>query len=446
VVSALASPYQGYLYAYPHKSAYRGLRPRPLLREVWATEPTDALFLYVHVPFCEMRCGFCNLFTRALPPADQVRAYLAQLAVQANQVRAALGERASGSEPASFARAAIGGGTPTYLDASELHALLDVMERFGVELGAIPLSVETSPATATPDRLAVLVERGATRISIGVQSFVDTEARAVGRPQRRSEVERALAAIRAAGPAALNLDLIYGIPGQTVQTWAYSLSAALAHHPEEVYLYPLYVRPLTGLQRHLRDGVDPEWDAQRMALYLQGRDMLRAHGYQQVSMRMFRRVDARDVTEPSYCCQDDGMVGLGCGARSYTAGLHYSFDYAVGVGNVRTILEDYLGRPAGEFAYAETGFALDGLEQRRRWLLKSLLRCDGVSLPAYAARFGTQVTCDFSQLGELVDAGYATQEHDAVRLTDAGLAHSDAIGPWLTSDTVRAVMTRYVAR
>jgi len=68
------SPYQGYLYAYPHKTAYRPLRPRPLLRDVWADEVRDALFLYVHVPFCEMRCGFCNLFTRSRPPAEQVRA------------------------------------------------------------------------------------------------------------------------------------------------------------------------------------------------------------------------------------------------------------------------------------------------------------------------------------------------------------------------------------
>jgi oxygen-independent coproporphyrinogen-3 oxidase len=54
------SPYQGYLYAYPHKSAYRALDPRPALRDVWADEPRDALFLYLHIPFCEMRCGFCN--------------------------------------------------------------------------------------------------------------------------------------------------------------------------------------------------------------------------------------------------------------------------------------------------------------------------------------------------------------------------------------------------
>jgi len=84
----LDSPYQGYLYAYPHKTAYRRLSPRPELADVWAGERQDALFGYLHLPFCEMRCGFCNLFTRANPPAEQVTAYLAQLRRQAARVGA----------------------------------------------------------------------------------------------------------------------------------------------------------------------------------------------------------------------------------------------------------------------------------------------------------------------------------------------------------------------
>lgn len=428
----LGSPYQGYLYAYPHKTAYRPLRPRPNLRDVWAEEDRSALFLYVHVPFCEMRCGFCNLFTRANPPAEQVRAYLAQLAVQAGRVRDALGD-------ADFARVAIGGGTPTYLTAGELDALFDLVERFtgGV---ALPAGVETSPATATPDRLAVLRERGVSRVSIGVQSFLDDEAHRAGRPQHRAEVDRALAAIRASGAPTLNLDLIYGIPGQTAASWAYSLETALSWRPEELYLYPLYVRPFTGLGRRSPSPLD--WDSERLALYRQAVLFLDSAGYVQESMRMFRRADVVSPDGPEYCCQDDGMVGLGCGARSYTTGLHYSFDYAVGIGQVRAIIDDYLGRPAEDFAVAEHGFALDGVEQRRRWLMKSLLKADGVSRERYAARFGAAVDDDFPQLAAL--NGYL--DHSTLRLTAEGLAYSDAIGPWLVSADVRAAMAGHVAR
>ncbi|MEE6263730.1 STM4012 family radical SAM protein [Plantactinospora sonchi] len=438
------SPYQGYLYAYPHKTAYRPLRPRPALREVWAEQRRDQLFLYLHVPFCEMRCGFCNLFTRSNPPAAQVRGYLDQVARQAERVRDALGT-------AGYARVAVGGGTPTYLEPAELSRMFDLLAGWsGGGSGPLPTSVETSPATATADRIGVLAERGTTRVSIGVQSFLDVEARAAGRPQRRTDVESALATIRAAGIPELNLDLIYGIPGQTARTWDESLDAALRWRPEEIFLYPLYVRPLTGLDRRTStvDGAgpaDPEWDAQRLAFYRQGRDVLRSAGYRQLSLRHFRRTDL-PVAGPDYTCQDDGMVGLGCGARSYTTDLHYSFDYAVGVRHVRTIIDDYLRRPADDFDVAEVGFRLDPTEQRRRWLVQSLLRAEGADPAAYTDRFAGRVVDDFPELAVLVDRGWVNVEPDRITLTEAGLERSDAIGPWLVSAPVRRAMTEYALR
>jgi oxygen-independent coproporphyrinogen-3 oxidase len=428
-------PYQGYLYAYPHKTAYRPLRPRPALRDLWADEPRDALFLYLHLPFCEMRCGFCNLFTRATPPGEQVARYLQQLRGQAEVVRDALGY-------ARFAAGAIGGGTPTYLNADELTELFDIVD--GMTGGAVPLSVETSPATATPERLAVVAARGAWRVSLGVQSFLDAEAHAAGRPQRRSDVDSALAAIRGTGVGVLNIDLMYGIGGQTGSTWAESLRTALSWRPEEVYLYPLYVRPLTGLGRRSRT-VAADWDEQRMTLYRQGRDTLRSAGYDQLSMRHFR-LHGVNAPETDYCCQDDGMVGLGCGARSYTSELHYSFDYAVSVGGVRAVIDDYLARPAGDFAYAEVGFALDPVERRRRWLVKTLLRSAGVDRMSWRARFGGDVIDDFPPLARLADKGWLTDDDAAVRLTDEGLAHSEAVGPWLVSDAVKSAMGEYELR
>jgi coproporphyrinogen III oxidase-like Fe-S oxidoreductase len=437
------SPYQGYLYAYPHKSAYRPLLPRPRLAQVWAAEPRDALFCYVHLPFCEMRCGFCNLFTRARPPAEQVSQYLRQLRIQAAAVADELGA-------ARYARAAVGGGTPTYLSADELTALFTILtDELGIALADSALSVETSPATATPERLAVLAGHGTHRVSIGVQSFLDAEAHAAGRPQRRAEVERALATIREAAVPVLNLDLIYGIPGQSAATWDTSLRAALSWQPEEVYLYPLYIRPLTGLGRRVEHGAtatDPQWDAQRLALYRQGRDTLRTAGYQQLSMRQFRRADVPAPAGPDYCCQDDGMVGLGCGARSYTRDLHYSFDYAVGIGQVRAIIEDYLSRPADDFRLAEVGFRLDDAEQRRRWLVKSLLRTEGVDRAAYTARFGTAVDADFPQLAQLAGRGWLVEAGDRLCLSAEGLARTDAVGPWLTSGAVRSAMAATVRR
>jgi oxygen-independent coproporphyrinogen-3 oxidase len=452
------SPYQSYLYAYPHKTAYRRIEPAIPLGPLWAGERRDALFLYVHVPFCEQRCGFCNLFTQPVPEPDRIEAYLATLARQAAVVRRALDEGGA----FAISRAAIGGGTPTLLDAGQLERVLGVMRRAGH--ARAPMSIETSPETALPDRLAVAVGGGADRISIGVQSFVEDECRAINRPQRAADVHRALRAIRDAGPATLNIDLMYGLPGQTEATWRASLEAALAYAPEELYLYPLYVRPLTTLGRKAVRAAacaapvspaDAEHDRRRLALYEQGTDMLRAAGYRQISMRMFRRapsaVAGTDVAAvadaaaaaPVYCCQDDGMLGLGCGARSYTRRVHYSSEWAVGARGVREIIDRWIAAPDAAFAVADHGFVLDDDEQRRRWLILSLLSDEGLDPAAYRRRFARDPAGDFPELAELVDRGLAAADDGVLRLTPAGLARADAIGPWLGSAGVHRRMAEY---
>lgn len=426
------APYESYTYSYPHKSAYRMLEPVVRLADAWAAESKDSLFLYLHVPFCEMRCGFCNLFTAANPEAEARDAYMKAFERQAEAVSRALGG-------ARFARMAVGGGTPTYLDPASLDSLFRIAARvFGVDARDIPASCETSPLTAERDKLRVLRERGVGRLSIGVQSFDEREARAAGRPQKTDDVLRALTRIREEGFPVLNIDLIYGLPGQSVQSWLASLAAALSFAPEELYLYPLYVRPLTGLERHPK-----EWDDIRLACYREGRALLLAEGYEQVSMRMFRSSRAPTEDGPAYCCQDDGMVGLGCGARSYTSALHFSDEYAVGACGVREIIARYSACPSQEFERAGYGFALDGAEQRRRFIVKSLLRAEGLERSAYRDRFGREPAEEMPELGALVESGLASAGASRLRLTDAGLELSDAIGPWLYSTRVRELMRTY---
>ncbi|MER6097550.1 STM4012 family radical SAM protein [Streptomyces sp. NPDC001728] len=443
---ATPRPYRSYVYAYPHKTAYRPLpAPGPSLAALWRDEPKDALSLYAHVPFCEVRCGFCNLFTRIGAPDELTTRYLDALDRQATAVREALGD----TGPVRFATAAFGGGTPTFLTAAELERLCDIVEkRMGADLRAVPLSVETSPSTATADRLAVLAERGATRLSIGVQSFVEAEARAAVRPQRRADVETALGRIRETGVPVLNIDLIYGIDGQTERSWRLSLDAALAWRPEELYLYPLYVRPLTGLGR-IQDpaAADQAWDEQRLRLYRYGRDHLLAHGYEQVSMRMFRRADAGPSGPDDYACQTDGMIGLGCGARSYTSALHYSFDYAVDMRRIRTIIDAYT--QTEDFSRARHGYGTTGAEARRRHLLQSLLQAEGMPVDGYEERFGSSPFTDFGpDLARFEGYGWLDTAAPAglLRLSPEGLAHSDGLGPELFSPAVRAAMAAYEAK
>jgi oxygen-independent coproporphyrinogen-3 oxidase len=402
------------------------------LADVWRGERRDGLFFYMHVPFCEMRCGFCNLFTTANPDGDIETRYLDALERQCRETADAIG-------PVSIARMAIGGGTPTFLSERNLERLLKFSEaHFGATPSTIPASVETSPKTAEPSKLRILREHGVERISIGVQSFVDAEVHAAGRSQERAIVERALERIRAAGFPILNIDLMYGLPQQSESTWLFSLECALRYEPEEVYLYPLYVRPLTGMARSHQTLSDSRPELYRLAAAL-----LKDRGYLQHSMRMFRRSDvSANANAPTYCCQSDGMIGVGCGARSYTRELHYSFEWGVGRGTVRGIIDDYIARE--HFDQAHYGFVLDPEEQRRRWLIQSLLTAEGVDRNSYRERFGSDVVDDFPHLTGM--DGLVTLGSHTIALTEEGLAWSDSIGPSFYSNTAQQLMESYEIR
>jgi oxygen-independent coproporphyrinogen-3 oxidase len=433
---ASGEAFQGYAYAYPHKTAYRRLEPRRSLRSLWAPEDRHALFLYCHVPFCEMRCGFCNLFTATHPGGNLVAAYLDALERQAGAVAGALGE------DAQFARLALGGGTPTFLSVAELERLFSILNRYFLrDSDAVPKAVEASPATVDDDKIALLKAQRVTRVSLGVQSFLEAEVRTLGRAQRTQEVRGALGKLAGANFPCLNVDLIYGIEGQTPASWRHSLDEALEFAPQELYLYPLYVRPLTGLDRLGREPADG-----RLELYRRGRDFLRERGYRQISMRLFRREDYAPPEGPVYCCQEDGMVGLGAGARSYTSALHYSTEYAVGRSGVLEIIEDYNRRRQDDFAYADYGCELDREEQQRRYLLKSLLRQDGLDPAAYRNTFASDPFTDFPQLNDLLVKGLAIHEGTQLRPTAEGLEWSDVIGPWLWSAAVREKMNDFALK
>ncbi len=425
------APYQGYAYSYPHKTAYRAFDPPLDLADVWADEDRSALFLYAHVPFCFQRCAFCNLFTTAQGGREREEAYLAALVRQAEVVREALPD-------ARFSVGAVGGGTPTWLGPGALERMFDVLEHtMGAPLGTMPLSVECSPETVTPEKADILARRGTTRASIGIQSFIDKEARGVGRTQRGMTVQTALQALRDARIPTLNLDLIYGLRHQTPQSWQVSLESALEWRPEEIYLYPLYIRPLTGLGRR-----DRRWDDQRLQLYRQGRDLLRMAGYEQVSMRMFRAPWAPEE-RTDYRCQADGMVGLGPGARSYTRDVHYSTRFAVGPSAVLDELDSWLAKSDDQHGEVHWGTRVDADEKRRRHVLQGLLQTEGLDRAWYRERFGADVLEHLPQLAELPEL---EQREDRLVLTDEGLAWSDAIAPWLYSDAVTARMAAWEQR
>jgi oxygen-independent coproporphyrinogen III oxidase len=418
-----------YSYGYPHKSLYRSLDPPVPLQPLWASERRGALALYVHVPFCEMRCGFCNLFTLARPGGDLVGRYVSHIEKQVKATKEFL-------SPARFAECAIGGGTPTMLPASSLERLLVAAERMmGSSIRDVPTSVETSPATATPDRLGVLKRFGVHRVSLGVQATNDADLLSLGRPGAPQESMHALERLLAIGFPVVNADLIYGFEGQTPSAWGSTVRAIITRKPQEVFLYPLYIRPGTGLGRR-GDAAE-----RRRDLYRLGRDELLAAGYRQRSLRNFQLPSAR--AKQGRSCQRDGMIGLGCGARSYTERLHYSTPFAVARDSIHRIIEHWISNEDC-FTTASHGVWLDDDERRRRHAILSLLDGDGLDEVEYSTRFETRPAMDFPQLAAMREEGWLKRNGDVWRLTEVGLERSDELGLKFYSATARSALAAFL--
>ncbi len=207
--------------------------------------------VYVHVPFCATRCGYCD-FNTYVPGEDGAAAasgYVDAVLAELDLARRVLGDGAPAARTVFF-----GGGTPTLLPAADLARLLDgIRERFGLADGA-EVTTEANPESVDPAKLAVLREAGFTRLSLGMQSAVPRVLEILDRVHSPGRPQAAVAEARAAGFEQVSLDLIYGTPGETADDWLASLHGALEAEPDHLSTYSLIVEPGTRLAAQVRRG------------------------------------------------------------------------------------------------------------------------------------------------------------------------------------------------
>ena len=417
------SRYVSYMYSYPHKTAYRTLTPpvslSPYLERLEGREAS----LYFHIPFCAHKCGYCNLFSQQCCDAERISLYLHTMRRQAEQLSVA----AQGLKFTSFA---VGGGTPLILDEGQLEELFCLAELFGVHPSRVFTSVETSPEYTQKSVLRQLRARGVERLSMGVQSFNETELKKLKRRPGLGTVVGALENIVEAGFPQFNLDLIYGIEGQTVESFMRSLNTALTYRPNELFIYPLYVRPGTRINVRSTDDIG-------YAIYKSARELLVGQGFVQTSMRRFVR---RETTETEFSCGDEVMLSCGAGGRSYLGNLHYAPPYAVRQQAIADEIDHYIRTT--DFMTAANGFLLSTEEMQIRFIIKNLMYHRGVDLAEYEKRFGEKP--DRNLFREFTDRGWIEETGRIVRLTEEGMAYSDYIGQAFISPVVRKLMSEYV--
>jgi oxygen-independent coproporphyrinogen-3 oxidase len=270
---------------------------------------TGARHLYIHLPFCAHRCGYCD-FVTVVGRADQHGAYVDALLRELELERAA-GRLAS--EPDTIY---LGGGTPTFTEPRALARLLAALPPAREEV-----TVEANPETVTPALAALLREHGVTRVSLGAQSFQPRLLATLERRAGPETVRAALRTLRAAGFDNLSLDLVYGIPGQTEAELAADLRETLALAPEHVSAYELEAKP--GTRFTCAHGAELERQAEALEGYFERVvETLTGAGYRWYETANFCRDDRRALHNLGYWLGRD-YLGLGIGAVSTIGGRRW---------------------------------------------------------------------------------------------------------------------------
>ena len=282
---------------------------------------------YVHVPFCETRCGYCDFNTYTAPELPGMsRGSYADTVLQEIRLAAdvltdgdALGERIPPLTSIFF-----GGGTPTLLPAEHLGVVItELADQFGFSDG-IEITTEANPETVTPGYFARLRAAGFTRVSLGMQSAVPKVLTVLDRTHRPGRPEQAVAEAHAAGIEHVNLDLIYGAPYETDQDWQRSLEAAIAAGPDHISAYALVIEPGTAMHRQVQSGVLPPVDDDVAAdRYVMADEILAAAGYEWYEVSNWARTPAAACRHNELYWSDANWWGFGPGAHSHVSGVRW---------------------------------------------------------------------------------------------------------------------------
>ena len=377
--------------------------------------------LYISVPFCKTKCSYCNFASDVFSKAV-FRRYVDRVCEDLEQA-----ERTASEMGGCFERAVdsvyLGGGTPTVLAGAELERLFRATRQNFEVLPHAEITVECAPGTLTGGMMETLLRCGVNRVSLGVQSFVDAEAAAVGRLHKRATVLGDIARLRTAGITNINIDLIAGLPHQTPASWQVSLSETIATGVPHVSVYMLEVDEESRLGRELIAGGTkyhahfvPDEDL-TADFYETACERLNASEILQYEISNFARAGFESRHNLKYWTRQPYM-GFGVDAHSM---LEVSEGGAVRY-STSDVLEEYVSSGARKSTRVS---AQEGLEES---FFLGLRLTQGIDLEKLAHEFGsTRVEETSDTIHNLVSSGLMAREGKIVRLTPRGRLVSNEV-------------------
>jgi oxygen-independent coproporphyrinogen-3 oxidase len=373
--------------------------------------------LYVHIPYCESKCPYCDFNSYAVkgwPEAEYVTALIAELAARVGQ------QPWSGE---GLRTVFFGGGTPSLFEPASLARVLEAADRlFGIEPGA-EITAEANPGTVDLRKLRAMREAGINRISFGAQSFNAQTLQFLGRIHSAEQTMSAVEQARAAGFTQLNLDLIFAVPGQTVEDVAADIAAAAALGPDHISAYNLTFEEGTAFGAALKAGRMSQLAEERQAaMYAMVRRELPRRGYAMYEISNYARPGCEARHNLTYW-RAESYLGIGAGAHSYAAdackGRRW-WNQRLPATYIAQVLKKGTAQAGSE--------ALDEAVSASEFAFLNLRLTDGLDLRRFSRRFGLSLEQRFGpQLKRLIEGGLLLREEGRVRLSDRGLELADSV-------------------
>lgn len=367
--------------------------------------------LYVHIPFCQHKCSYCDFYSVVTLEAMErfTEALVREIRMRAEQEH----------HDAAVETIFWGGGTPSLLECTQAEQIATALRCSYPLASSYEWTIEANPGTITLEKLRCYRELGINRISFGVQSFDRRELEFLERIHSAQQAEEAVELARRAGFDNINLDVIYALPGQDIETYRQTLERVGSLAPEHISAYSLVYEHGTPLYRQLQRGaIIPLDEDQEATFYSMTVDLLAQWGYRQYEVSNFAR-PTRECRHNLLYWHRGEYVGFGPSAHSHLGNVRWS--------NVRSLRQYVDAIERGSLPVVASEYLT--IEQQRAECIFLGLRADGIDLDEFARAYG--IWLDHGELGEILSEwqrnGWAQCERRRLRLSARGYALCDAL-------------------
>ena len=371
------------------------------------------LGIYIHIPFCAKKCYYCDFISYA-NKTDLVKKYIIALKREINMKK----------EEYKFAEITtvyIGGGTPSFIEAKYIEDVIEMIKKvYNIKENA-EITIEVNPGTVTLEKLEVYKKAGVNRVSIGLQSTHNHLLQAIGRIHNYYEFVDAYHFAREAGFENINVDLMIGLPSQTLLEVQDSLEEIISLEPEHISVYSLIIEENTQIENMLKEGkITLPLEEQERKMYWETKRMLEENGYEHYEISNFAK-KGYQAKHNVDCWNQKEYFGFGASAHSYINGARYS-----NIASLKNYVQNHEKMQAQKnIQYHETQSMAD---KQKEYMLLALRKIQGVSIQEFKRRFiANPIYLYHTELEKLVREELVEIDSDTIKLTNKGIDFANLV-------------------